>query len=144
MHSPTKNHKTQHKFKSLGYQKRLPAMRNNGYYLIFVLVALLSTCLSGMAASLGGHWTALKDVNNYPHVTELTEFAVTEYNKQSEKNLKLVKLVKGDMQVVASTTASCWRPKMNMDPVIMRLLCGRRHGIISRVSLPSHLFLNIK
>ncbi|XLT89895.1 hypothetical protein HN873_011570 [Arachis hypogaea] len=119
-------------------------MRNNGYYLIFVLVALLSTCLSGMAASLGGHWTALKDVNNYPHVTELTEFAVTEYNKQSEKNLKLVKLVKGDMQVVASTTASCWRPKMNMDPVIMRLLCGRRHGIISRVSLPSHLFLNIK
>ncbi|XP_020995578.1 cysteine proteinase inhibitor 1-like [Arachis duranensis] len=101
MHSPTKNHKTQHKFKSLGYQKRLPAMRNNGYYLVFVLVSLLSTCLSSMAASLGGYWTALKDVNNYPHVTELAEFAVTEYNKQSEKNLKLVKLLKGDMQVVA-------------------------------------------
>ncbi|XWS15479.1 hypothetical protein CRYUN_Cryun34aG0004200 [Craigia yunnanensis] len=48
---------------------------------------------------LGG-WTPIKNIT-HPHVTEIAEFAVTEYNKQSKTTLKLLKVVKGETQVVA-------------------------------------------
>ncbi|XP_062013610.1 probable LRR receptor-like serine/threonine-protein kinase At1g53430 [Rosa rugosa] len=42
----------------------------------------------------------IKDIND-PHVNEIAEFAVSEYNKKSGKKLKLRSVVKGETQVVA-------------------------------------------
>ncbi|XVF75215.1 hypothetical protein PTKIN_Ptkin13bG0169800 [Pterospermum kingtungense] len=52
--------------------------------------------------ALVGGWTPLENIND-PHVTEVAEFAVAEYNKQSKTSLKLLKVVKGEEQVVAGT-----------------------------------------
>ncbi|KAK6269125.1 hypothetical protein QUC31_013285 [Theobroma cacao] len=48
---------------------------------------------------LGG-WTPIENIKD-PHVTEIAEFAVSEYNKQSKSSLKLQKVVKGETQVVS-------------------------------------------
>ncbi|GKV49023.1 hypothetical protein SLEP1_g55797 [Rubroshorea leprosula] len=51
-------------------------------------------------ARLGvGGWQPIKDLND-SHVKGIAEFAVAEINKQSETNLKLESIVKGEQQVV--------------------------------------------
>ncbi|PON34352.1 Cystatin [Parasponia andersonii] len=51
---------------------------------------------------LVGGWQPIEDLKD-PHVREIAEFAVTEYNKQSKLDLKLKSVVKGETQVVAGT-----------------------------------------
>ncbi|KAG4196194.1 hypothetical protein ERO13_A06G153900v2 [Gossypium hirsutum] len=50
--------------------------------------------------ALTGGWTPIKNIKD-PHVTEIAEFAIDEYNKQSKGNLKLEEVVKGKTQVVS-------------------------------------------
>ncbi|GMI72682.1 hypothetical protein HRI_000937500 [Hibiscus trionum] len=50
--------------------------------------------------NLTGGWSPIENISD-PHVTEIAEFAVGEYNKQSKGSLKLDKVVKGETQVVS-------------------------------------------
>ncbi|KAK6263373.1 hypothetical protein QUC31_009189 [Theobroma cacao] len=50
--------------------------------------------------NLAGGWEPIKDLND-PHVKEVAEFAVSEYNKQSKSSLELKSVMKGEMQVVS-------------------------------------------
>ncbi|GLT69102.1 hypothetical protein SLA2020_412790 [Shorea laevis] len=69
-------------------------------FLIFsVSLLLLSLACSGDGATVGG-WQPIKDLND-AHVKEIAKFAVSEFNKQSNKNLKLNRIVKGEQQIVS-------------------------------------------
>ncbi|KAL4368321.1 hypothetical protein GQ457_05G031130 [Hibiscus cannabinus] len=50
--------------------------------------------------SLAGGWTPIANISD-PHVKEVAEFAVAEYNKLSKASLKVEKVVKGETQVVS-------------------------------------------
>ncbi|XP_004293371.1 PREDICTED: cysteine proteinase inhibitor 5-like [Fragaria vesca subsp. vesca] len=65
----------------------------------FCLLAILAVLLP-LAAAVPGGWSPIKDIND-PHVKEIAEFAVSEYNKESGKKLELQRVVKGETQVVA-------------------------------------------
>ena len=74
------------------------------HYLILLSLLVFASVSALAAARLGGivgGWTPIKDIKNDPHVAEIAEYAVTEYDKRSGANLKLVKVVKGETQVVA-------------------------------------------
>ncbi|KAJ9184648.1 hypothetical protein P3X46_004352 [Hevea brasiliensis] len=64
-----------------------------------LLFALLLFAAIASAAVLGG-WQPIKNLKD-PHVVEIGQFAVEEYNKRSNAHLTLVKLVKGEQQVVS-------------------------------------------
>ncbi|KAF7840546.1 cysteine proteinase inhibitor 5-like [Senna tora] len=66
-----------------------------------LFLPLCAVAVGGGKALVGG-WTPIKDIKE-PHVTEIAEFAVTEYNKRSGAKLKLEKVIKGSTQVVAGT-----------------------------------------
>ncbi|KAJ4704048.1 Cysteine proteinase inhibitor [Melia azedarach] len=66
---------------------------------LFILSVLLVAAAARTGALLGG-WTPIKDLND-PHVKEIGQFAVAEYNKQSKADLKFQSVVKGESQVVA-------------------------------------------
>ncbi|KAM5588879.1 cysteine proteinase inhibitor 1-like [Rosa sericea] len=69
----------------------------------FCLLAILAVLLPLAAAARGGlagGWRPIKDIND-PHVKEIAEFAVSEYNKKSGKKLEFQSVVKGETQVVA-------------------------------------------
>lgn len=70
------------------------------FVLLFLSVSVLTDALKKEV--LVGGWTPIKNITD-PHVAEIAEFAVTEYDKQSGKNLKLVKVIKGETQVVSGT-----------------------------------------
>lgn len=76
-------------------------------HVIFVLFVVLFVATAASAAGLGGGplvggWTPIENTND-PHVKEMANFAVSEYNKQSKMNLKLVGVDKAESQVVAGT-----------------------------------------
>lgn len=64
-----------------------------------LLSGLLFFAAVASAALLGG-WKPIKDLND-PHIVEIGKFAVDEYNQRSKADLKLVKLEKGEQQVVS-------------------------------------------
>ncbi|KAM5561242.1 hypothetical protein ABKV19_022038 [Rosa sericea] len=69
-----------------------------------LLLAILALLFSLSAAApespaLGG-WKPIKNTND-PHVKEIAEFAVSEYNKKSKNKLVFQSVVKGETQVVA-------------------------------------------
>ncbi|XP_022724248.1 cysteine proteinase inhibitor 5-like [Durio zibethinus] len=79
-------------------------MHRNSRFLFLLLALLFLPLLFSDArkdALLGG-WTPIENVKD-PHVTEIAKFAVAEYNKQSKTSLKLLKVIKGETQVVAGT-----------------------------------------
>lgn len=72
----------------------------------FCLLALLvlpflasAVDVSGKRVIVGG-WQPIKNVND-PSVTEIGAFAVAEYDKTSNADLKFIAVVKGETQVVA-------------------------------------------
>ncbi|CAN8245704.1 unnamed protein product [Cochlearia groenlandica] len=69
------------------------------FSLIFLL--LLFPLHASAAARVGG-WSAISDVKD-PHVVEIGEFAVSEYDKQSKSGLKFVTVVSGESQIVSGT-----------------------------------------
>ncbi|KAK7410980.1 hypothetical protein VNO78_02267 [Psophocarpus tetragonolobus] len=73
--------------------------------LILFSITLFSLLLFSNAArsdALVGGWSPIKDVKD-PHVVEIANYAVTEYDKRSGAKLKLLSVVKGETQVVAGT-----------------------------------------
>ncbi|KAL6207222.1 hypothetical protein ACLB2K_024466 [Fragaria x ananassa] len=74
----------------------------------FCLLAILAVLLPLAAVGLPGGWSPIKDIND-PHVKEIAEFAVSEYNKESGKKLELQRVVKGETQVVAGQ--NCFGPR---------------------------------
>lgn len=77
-------------------------MRSHSLFLLLGLLLLLVASSAKRAAPLAGGWQPIKNLND-PHVREIAEFAVAEYNKQSKVDLKLKSVVKGETQVVAGT-----------------------------------------
>ncbi|MBA0568937.1 hypothetical protein Golob_006403 [Gossypium lobatum] len=77
--------------------------QKSGFLILFLSLIFLPLIFSDARkeAPLGG-WRPIKDTKD-PHVMEIAEFAVEEYNKQSNGSLKLVKVVKGETQVVSGT-----------------------------------------
>ncbi|KAK8664922.1 hypothetical protein V6N13_084691 [Hibiscus sabdariffa] len=64
---------------------------------LLLLPLIISDVVEG---SLAGRWEPIKDISD-PHVTEIAEFAVDEYNKRVNTGLKLVVVVSGESQVVS-------------------------------------------
>ncbi|KFK41155.1 hypothetical protein AALP_AA2G092800 [Arabis alpina] len=77
-------------------------MNNNKaiFFLLLLSVFLLSLYASS-AARVGG-WSPITDVKD-PHVVQIGEFAVSEYDKRSKSGLKFETVVRGETQVVAGT-----------------------------------------
>ncbi|GKV15064.1 hypothetical protein SLEP1_g25865 [Rubroshorea leprosula] len=74
---------------------------NCRFLFLFISLLLLRLICAGASARLGvGGWQPIKDLND-SHVKGIAEFAVAEINKQSETNLKLDSIVKGEQQVVS-------------------------------------------
>ncbi|EOA28712.1 hypothetical protein CARUB_v10024940mg [Capsella rubella] len=71
---------------------------NKVFFLLLVSLVLLPLHVTVLAAI--GSWTPISDVKD-PHIVEIGEFAVSEYNKQSKSGLKYVKVVSGESQVVS-------------------------------------------
>ncbi|XP_065854961.1 cysteine proteinase inhibitor 5 [Euphorbia lathyris] len=65
----------------------------------FFFVAFAAGSMRG-SGSMPGGWTPIKDLKD-PHVAEIAQFAVSEYNNRSKTNLKLQSVVKGETQVVS-------------------------------------------
>ncbi|PNX67836.1 cysteine proteinase inhibitor 5-like protein [Trifolium pratense] len=68
--------------------------------LVFLLFLL--TTASSAARSVPGGWSPIDNIND-PHITEIANYAVTEYDKRSGAKLKFEKVIKGESQVVAGT-----------------------------------------
>ncbi|XP_039070601.1 cysteine proteinase inhibitor 5-like [Hibiscus syriacus] len=77
-------------------------MQQTSRSLIFLLsLVFLSLIFSdARKANLTGGWSPIQNISD-PHVTEIAEFAVGEYNNESKASLKLEKVVKGETQVVS-------------------------------------------
>ncbi|KAK8575485.1 hypothetical protein V6N13_033276 [Hibiscus sabdariffa] len=89
-------------------------MQQNPHFLILLLSLILLPLIfseAGRNTNLTGGWTPMGNIND-PHVTGIAEFAIDEYNKQSKASLKLVKVVKGETQVVSGTN---YRLVLNAD-----------------------------
>lgn len=71
------------------------------YPALFLSTLLLATGARTDAALVGG-WKPIEDPND-PHVIEIGQFAVVEYNKQSKMELKFQSVEKGETQVVSGT-----------------------------------------
>ncbi|KMT04191.1 hypothetical protein BVRB_8g184860 [Beta vulgaris subsp. vulgaris] len=71
--------------------------------LIFSLLAVISAASAATRRGpvLGGY-RPIKDIKD-PYVQEIAKFAVDEHNKEEGSHLKLVKIVKGESQVVSGT-----------------------------------------
>nr|AJD79055.1 CPI-4 [Morus alba var. atropurpurea] len=72
------------------------------HFLLVILSVLVVPLAAKRTGPLVGGWTPIKDLSD-PHVKEIANFAVSEYNKQSKASLKLKSIVKGETQVVAGT-----------------------------------------
>lgn len=75
-------------------------MKARCFYLLALLFLPIFSAAVGRNDSLIGGWQPIKDVKN-PHVMEIGEFAVAEYNKASKAGLKFESVVKGETQVVS-------------------------------------------
>lgn len=69
--------------------------------LLLLSLVLVSYAARRSESALGG-WSPIKDVND-SHVAEIANYAVSEYDKRSGAKLTLVKVSKGETQVVAGT-----------------------------------------
>ncbi|KAL5771684.1 hypothetical protein ACOSP7_015838 [Xanthoceras sorbifolium] len=77
-------------------------MSRSSVCLFLALVAIVLPLFAAGASRgpLVGGWSPIKDLSD-PHVKEIAEFAVAEYNKKSKAALELQSVVSGETQVVA-------------------------------------------
>ncbi|TKY72236.1 Cysteine proteinase inhibitor 5 [Spatholobus suberectus] len=71
-------------------------------YHSLIFLSLVLAFAAARPETIPGGWTPIKDVKER-HVVEIANYAVSEYDKRSGAKLKLVKVVKGETQVVAGT-----------------------------------------
>ena len=83
-----------------------PQKKHCLYFLLTltILPIYASTALGGKRGGgvLVGGWQPIKNITE-PHVKEIGEYAVEEYNKESKSQLKFVSVVKGETQLVTGT-----------------------------------------
>ncbi|KAK0595842.1 hypothetical protein LWI29_014597 [Acer saccharum] len=80
-------------------------MGRSSLCLFLALAAVVVVPMLAAGARKGplvGGWSPIEDLSD-PHVKEIAEFAVAEYNKQSKAGLVLKSLVSGETQVVSGT-----------------------------------------
>ncbi|KAG6641870.1 cysteine proteinase inhibitor 5 [Carya illinoinensis] len=77
-------------------------MKAQFFYLVTFLFLPIFSTAAGPRGPLVGGWQPIKNVKD-PHVKEIGEFAVSEYNKASSASLKFQNVVKGETQVVSGT-----------------------------------------
>ncbi|XP_062000572.1 cysteine proteinase inhibitor 5-like [Rosa rugosa] len=73
------------------------------HHLVLALFALLLPLVKAFADSeviVVGGWRPIENIGD-PHVKEIAEFAVSEYNQSQKKNLVFQSVVRGETQVVA-------------------------------------------
>lgn len=81
-------------------QKLFSFLHNKMNKVIFLLtLSLVLLPLHVLVVALGS-WSPISDVKD-PHIVEIGEFAVSEYNKQSKSGLKFVAVVSGESQTVS-------------------------------------------
>lgn len=83
-----------------------PQKKHCLYFLLTLMILPIyaSTALGGKRGGgvLVGGWQPIKNITE-PHVKEIGEYAVEEYNKESKSQLKFVSVVKGETQLVTGT-----------------------------------------
>ncbi|EXB41599.1 Cysteine proteinase inhibitor 1 [Morus notabilis] len=67
-------------------------------HFLLLIVAVLVAPLAAQWGEPGG-WTPIKDLSD-PHLKEIVDFAISEYNRKSNASLKLNSVVEGETQVV--------------------------------------------
>lgn len=67
---------------------------------VYLLVLLVLPFMASVARTRPGGWQPIKGAND-PHIKEIGAFAVQEYDKTSNADLKFVTVVKGETQVVS-------------------------------------------
>ncbi|BAT77323.1 hypothetical protein LR48_Vigan01g324600 [Vigna angularis] len=67
--------------------------------LILLMFVLFASAVA-RKDNMSGGWSPITNIND-PHVKEIADYAVTEYVKRSGHKLKLEKVLKGEIQVVA-------------------------------------------
>ncbi|KAE8724385.1 Cysteine proteinase inhibitor 5 [Hibiscus syriacus] len=79
-------------------------MQQNSRSLIFFLSLVFFPLIFSDArkANFTGGWSPIQNITD-PHVSEIAEFAVGQYNNESKASLKLEKVLKGETQVVSGT-----------------------------------------
>ncbi|GMI93263.1 hypothetical protein HRI_002995600 [Hibiscus trionum] len=79
-------------------------MQQFHHFLVLLLPLLFLPLIASESpiGSMVGVWTPIKDIKD-PHVIEVAEFAVDEYNKQVNSSLKLVVVVNGETRVASGT-----------------------------------------
>jgi len=90
-----------HKLDLRNLKKITTVMRNPSLLVLLLVVDLLSYAAARNQFAPGG-WSPIDDIND-PHVTEIANFAVTEYDRRSGAKLKFEKVIEGESQVVAGT-----------------------------------------
>ncbi|KAL1214016.1 Cysteine proteinase inhibitor 5 [Cardamine amara subsp. amara] len=76
-------------------------MNNKIIFLLLLSLVVLLPLYASAAARVGG-WSPISDVKD-PHVVEIGEYAVSQYNYRSKAGLKFETVVRGETQVVAGT-----------------------------------------
>ncbi|KAJ7967798.1 Cysteine proteinase inhibitor [Quillaja saponaria] len=79
-------------------------MRPHFLLLLLLSLGILPLCsfaVSRRGALVGG-WKPIKDPQD-PHVIEIAQFAVSEYDKKSGADLRFASVIKGEIQVVSGT-----------------------------------------
>ncbi|KAK8501476.1 hypothetical protein V6N13_096963 [Hibiscus sabdariffa] len=72
------------------------------FLVLLLSLIFLPLIISVTEVSAVGGWKPIKDIND-PHVVEIAEFAVDEYNKKGNTGLKLVTVMRGETQVISGT-----------------------------------------
>ncbi|XP_073313611.1 cysteine proteinase inhibitor 1-like [Primulina huaijiensis] len=77
------------------------ALKTHLFRLVFCSILLVSAFLEFSAAGndIGYGWRIIENPND-PKLVQIVKFAVAEHNKQANKNLKLVKVLKAESQLV--------------------------------------------
>ncbi|GAB2212990.1 hypothetical protein Droror1_Dr00021001 [Drosera rotundifolia] len=69
--------------------------------LLFLAIAFFPSLISALGGPpIAGGYSPISRLND-PSITDIAVFAVTEHNRIAHSNLKFVKVVKGEQQVVA-------------------------------------------
>ncbi|XP_018454149.1 cysteine proteinase inhibitor 5-like [Raphanus sativus] len=68
--------------------------------IILFLLSIFFLPLHMFASERVGGWNPIRDVKD-PHVVKIGQFAVSQYNIQSQSGLKFMNVVRGEFQVVS-------------------------------------------
>jgi len=92
--------------------------------LFVVLVVVLMSYADARKMSYDD-WSPIEDIND-PHVTDIANFAVTEFNKQTGAKLRFEKVIKGESQVADGTNYRLTLSTSNSVPNIFEAVVNEK------------------